>query len=257
MTVTTLEQRGTCPHCERDMPIVHGLLIVHGPPQARCPGSRQPVAGAVAPPPQAPLSPLVAELRNLRLHRGLSQTQVAERAGMYPSHISQLENGVREPTLGTLDRWARALDLQLTLAPHAPQPTGKRHRVLVAGSHTWNRWDLVATALNQRLHQHGSLAVLHGGCTTGVDAMANRWALEQIRRGANVTVEVHPAAAAGPRRNAAIRRLGADECLAFLDRCTRPGCWKPQPHGSHNTAGTVALAQQAGIPVKTVKLWEL
>lgn len=23
VTVTTLEQRGTCPHCERDMPIVH------------------------------------------------------------------------------------------------------------------------------------------------------------------------------------------------------------------------------------------
>jgi transcriptional regulator with XRE-family HTH domain len=51
-------------------------------------------------------------LRELRLARGLTQAQVAERCGTMVPVISNLERGVTVPTLSTLLHLAKALDCQ-------------------------------------------------------------------------------------------------------------------------------------------------
>jgi transcriptional regulator with XRE-family HTH domain len=48
-------------------------------------------------------------LRALRIARGLTQAQLAERADTNTMFISKLERGVTTPTIGTLVRLARAL----------------------------------------------------------------------------------------------------------------------------------------------------
>jgi transcriptional regulator with XRE-family HTH domain len=48
-------------------------------------------------------------LRELRLKRKLTQTEVAERSGLLQHHISQLENGVGMPTLATILKLAAAI----------------------------------------------------------------------------------------------------------------------------------------------------
>jgi transcriptional regulator with XRE-family HTH domain len=49
-------------------------------------------------------------LRELRLARGLTQTELAERADTNTMFISKLERGVTTPTIGTLLRLANALE---------------------------------------------------------------------------------------------------------------------------------------------------
>jgi transcriptional regulator with XRE-family HTH domain len=51
-------------------------------------------------------------LRKLRAEHGLSQDQLAERAGMRSTVIGRLERGVREPRLTTILRVARGLGVQ-------------------------------------------------------------------------------------------------------------------------------------------------
>lgn len=56
---------------------------------------------------------LAAFQRNLRLRRkelGLTQVQLAERAGVEQGYISDLEMGKKKPMLGTLAPLAEALD---------------------------------------------------------------------------------------------------------------------------------------------------
>jgi transcriptional regulator with XRE-family HTH domain len=50
-------------------------------------------------------------LREARLDRGLSQDALAATAQLHHTHISLLERGRRDPTLETLVRLARALNL--------------------------------------------------------------------------------------------------------------------------------------------------
>jgi len=53
-------------------------------------------------------------LRQMRLARGLTQTELAERAHTNEMFISKLERGVTTPTIGTLVRLADALDCKVT-----------------------------------------------------------------------------------------------------------------------------------------------
>ncbi|HEV7572478.1 MAG TPA: helix-turn-helix transcriptional regulator [Thermoanaerobaculia bacterium] len=53
-------------------------------------------------------------LRSLRIARGLTQAELAERADTNTMFISKLERGVTTPTIGTLVRLARALECPVT-----------------------------------------------------------------------------------------------------------------------------------------------
>ncbi|WP_327114312.1 helix-turn-helix domain-containing protein [Nocardia sp. NBC_01730] len=51
-------------------------------------------------------------IRERRLELGLTQTQLAERAGLRQPDVSRLESGGGTPTIGMLDRLAHALELR-------------------------------------------------------------------------------------------------------------------------------------------------
>lgn len=54
---------------------------------------------------------LGARLRELRTERGLTQETLAERIGMDVGNYAHMEQGVSNPTLSTLGKVARALDV--------------------------------------------------------------------------------------------------------------------------------------------------
>ena len=66
----------------------------------------------------APLSPMHAavgaELRRLRVERGLTQEGVAKRVGMHRTYLNQIEAGSRNVSLGVLARLSVALDASLS-----------------------------------------------------------------------------------------------------------------------------------------------
>lgn len=62
-------------------------------------------------PPSRPLSDIFPErLRTAREKRGLSQGELAARAGLQPSAISHFETGTRKPSFDNLRRLADALE---------------------------------------------------------------------------------------------------------------------------------------------------
>jgi transcriptional regulator with XRE-family HTH domain len=54
-----------------------------------------------------------AWLRERRQSAGLSQEQLAEKAGLHRTYVSQLERGLKSPTLDVLADLAAALDMNL------------------------------------------------------------------------------------------------------------------------------------------------
>jgi transcriptional regulator with XRE-family HTH domain len=56
---------------------------------------------------------LGANMRRCREERGLTQTQLADRAGIAPSTISTIENGRNSPTLFTVCALADALEVSV------------------------------------------------------------------------------------------------------------------------------------------------
>jgi transcriptional regulator with XRE-family HTH domain len=66
----------------------------------------------------APLSPMHAavgaELRRLRVERGLTQEGVAERVGMHRTYLNQIEAGSRNVSLGVLARLSAVLGASLS-----------------------------------------------------------------------------------------------------------------------------------------------
>ena len=52
-------------------------------------------------------------LKEFRELKGLTQSEVEERTGLLRGYISRVENGHTVPTLETLERFARALDVPL------------------------------------------------------------------------------------------------------------------------------------------------
>ena len=80
------------------------------------PAKLQPIALVAEPPAEAHEGgPQVsAAVRDLRHVRNLSQRQLAARMGVPRTYISKIENGKAMPTLSSLDRLARALQVDIS-----------------------------------------------------------------------------------------------------------------------------------------------
>jgi transcriptional regulator with XRE-family HTH domain len=71
---------------------------------------------ALVPPPVEPVQGIqvATAVRDLRHVRNLSQRQLAARMNVPRTYISKIENGKAMPTLSSLDRLARALDVDIS-----------------------------------------------------------------------------------------------------------------------------------------------
>ena len=87
-------------------------------------------------PPQAPADSglqVATAVRDLRHVRNLSQRQLAARMGVPRTYISKIENGKAMPTLSSLDRLARALQVDISaLLRDAPTRHRDESAVLLA-----------------------------------------------------------------------------------------------------------------------------
>lgn len=70
------------------------------------------------------------EIRRVREERGLNQTQLAASVGTGPAAISRIENGRQNPNMETLEKIARALELEMSdLFPKAEAPLFQHNQV--------------------------------------------------------------------------------------------------------------------------------
>lgn len=53
-------------------------------------------------------------LKRLRIQKGFSQEELAFKANLHRTYISQLERGLKSPTLNTISNLADVLDVSLT-----------------------------------------------------------------------------------------------------------------------------------------------
>lgn len=67
------------------------------------------------------------KLVELRLERGLSQAQMAEKLGLRQANLSRLESGQANPTVGILGRIAEALACKLKLSVEEGNSNHKKH----------------------------------------------------------------------------------------------------------------------------------
>lgn len=71
------------------------------------------------------------EIRRVREERGLNQTQLAASVGTGPAAISRIENGRQSPNMETLEKIARALELEMSdLFPKAEAPLFQHEQVV-------------------------------------------------------------------------------------------------------------------------------
>src|SRR3982750_2065660 len=71
---------------------------------------------------------LGARIRDRRHEVGLTQAEVAHRAAVSPSYLSDVERGRRVPALDVLDRIARAVDCLVTDLLQGIYPYGQTER---------------------------------------------------------------------------------------------------------------------------------
>lgn len=80
-------------------------------------------------------------LRELRLKKNLSQTDVEERSGMQRAYISQIENNHKTPTVETLEKFARALEVPMYRFFHEgdkpPEPPIHPHIIAEESAILW------------------------------------------------------------------------------------------------------------------------
>lgn len=62
---------------------------------------------------------LTKQLLNMRAAAGLTQEQLAQRMGTKKSNISRLEKGNTNPSLKTLQKYAKACGFEITMDFHA------------------------------------------------------------------------------------------------------------------------------------------
>lgn len=98
------------------------------------------------------MTALGARLRALRLERALQQRQLAEKAGLAPSMVSQIESGRLTPSLHTLGKIAAALGVPLAaLFDHRPAGrlviSRRRDYPVVTFDGTAERWAVLGAGL--------------------------------------------------------------------------------------------------------------
>jgi transcriptional regulator with XRE-family HTH domain len=74
---------------------------------------------------ETPEIDLGARIRTLRLARGATLRELATRAGVTESFLSQVERGVASPSIASVHRIARALDHTIAELFTADQPVGR------------------------------------------------------------------------------------------------------------------------------------
>lgn len=84
------------------------------------------------PPPSTVISALAHRLKARRIDLGLTQEELADRAGLNPRHVQKLEAGELNVTIGTLASLALALDVTITdlLEPHLLERARPRASIL-------------------------------------------------------------------------------------------------------------------------------
>lgn len=60
----------------------------------------------------SPVKRMAKRLKALRAERGWSQADLAERSGVSKVHIARIETSQREPTLGVIEKLAKALKVR-------------------------------------------------------------------------------------------------------------------------------------------------
>jgi transcriptional regulator with XRE-family HTH domain len=97
---------------------------------------------------------LGARIKGMRAERGLQQRQLAEKAGMTPSMVSQIEAGRLTPSLPTLGKLAAALGVPIA-SLFEPTPHGrlhvsrKREYPVVSFDGTTEKWHVLGAGLFQ------------------------------------------------------------------------------------------------------------
>ena len=98
------------------------------------------------------MTALGARIKALRLERDLQQRQLAEKADLTPSMVSQIESGRLTPSLNTLGRIAAALSVPIG-ALFDGQPAGRIHvsrkseYPVVSFDGTSERWSVLGAGL--------------------------------------------------------------------------------------------------------------
>ena len=59
------------------------------------------------------LNTLGKRVRDLRIHRGWSQEELADRSSLHPTYVGGIERGLRNPSYLSLVKIAKALNLSL------------------------------------------------------------------------------------------------------------------------------------------------
>lgn len=67
----------------------------------------------------APCRAIICQIIAVRVRKGLTQTQVAERMRVSPARVSQLESGYRTPNLDSLVRYAKAVGAVISIGEAA------------------------------------------------------------------------------------------------------------------------------------------
>jgi transcriptional regulator with XRE-family HTH domain len=95
---------------------------------------------------------LGARIKGLRAERGLQQRQLAEKAGMTPSMVSQIEAGRLTPSLPTLGKLAAALGVPIASlfesAPHGRLHVSRKSEYpVVSFDGTTEKWHVLGAGL--------------------------------------------------------------------------------------------------------------
>jgi transcriptional regulator with XRE-family HTH domain len=88
------------------------------------------VTGVNAPTVAHETDALGSGIRTERLRQSMTLAQLAERTGLSPSALSQIERGVTDPSIGSLRRIASALQVpffQFLLEPDSPDPVVRKN----------------------------------------------------------------------------------------------------------------------------------